>query len=492
MRGRGRALPERSETAWRHIERLLGPAAPPALTVLPVTVSPLVAMPSLLDLPRPAFLDSSRIDPITGRYSYLTADPFLVLRSWGGRLELTTRAGRVVLEADPFDVLRLLLRRYPVAPPPGLPPFVGGAIGYFGYDLGRLLEQLPVRAVDDLALPELDLGFYDWVLAADHVYGRNWLVSTGLPDGGVVAATTRLAAIQDRLAGPCPAPPEPSQPPRCRMRSTISRADYLQAIRRAQDYLADGHIYQVNLSQRLDSPWTGPTWPLYERLRAVSPVSFGAYLDLGGGVTILSASPEQFLQLDGDRVATRPIKGTRPRGVTREQDDALRVALLASEKDRAEHLMIVDLLRNDLGKVCRFGSVEVADLLALEGYRTVWHLASTIRGRLRPGLDAIDLLRAAFPGGSVTGCPKRRAMEIIEELEPMRRGVYCGAIGSASFGGALHTSIAIRTLVVAKGVLHLQVGGAVVVDSEAEAEYAETLAKARAGLLALDAELEER
>jgi para-aminobenzoate synthetase component I len=228
-------------------------------------------------------------------------------------------------------------------------------------------------------------------------------------------------------------------------------------VRRAKEYIAAGDIYQVNLSHRLEDEWRDSAWALYERLREASPVSYGAYLDLGEG-KVLSASPELFLRLDGGRVQTRPIKGTRPRGRTPEEDRMLGAGLLSNEKDRAENLMIVDLLRNDLGKVCRVGSVHVPELFGIEGYSTVWQMVSTVRGELRSGLGAVELLRACFPGGSVTGCPKIRAMEIIEELEPVRRGVYCGSIGYISFGGAMVTSIVIRTLVLQQGKIHLQVG----------------------------------
>ena len=246
----------------------------------------------------------------------------------------------------------------------------------------------------------------------------------------------------------------------------------------------------MNLSHRLEGEWDGAAWPLYERLRTASPVSYGAYLDLGD-VKVLSASPERFLKLDGRWIETRPIKGTRPRGVTSDEDRALGAELLASEKERAENLMIVDLLRNDLGRVCQVGSVRVPELFGRERYANVWQMLSVVTGELRPELDAIDLLRACFPGCSVTGCPKIRAMEIIEELEPVRRGIYCGAIGYLSFTGAMDTSIAIRTLVLSGDRLHLQVGGAVVADSDPAEEYAETLAKGRAGVEALAAELDE-
>ncbi len=404
-----------------------------------------------------------------------------------------------MVEADPFDLLRGLLSWYPSAQSPGLPPFLGGAVGYFGYDLGRLLESLSATNPADETLAELDVGFYDWVLAADHLSGENWLVATGLPAGTEAAARARLAEIEARLDAPARASKEPEgskesgrarDPKPLRFRSNVSKADYLEAVRRAKEYIAAGDIYQVNLSHRLEGEWTDSAWPLYERLREASPVSYGAYLDLGEG-KVLSASPELFLRLDGRRVQTRPIKGTRPRGRTPEEDRMLGAELLSSEKDRAENLMIVDLLRNDLGKVCRVGSVHVPELFGIEGYSTVWQMVSTVRGELRSGLGAVELLRACFPGGSVTGCPKIRAMEIIEELEPVRRGVYCGSIGYISFGGAMVTSIVIRTLVLQQGKIHLQVGGAIVSDSDPEAEYEETLAKSRAALHALGTELEE-
>jgi para-aminobenzoate synthetase component 1 len=395
--------------------------------------------------------------------------------------------------------LRVLLSRYPSAQSPELPPFLGGAAGYFGYDLGRLIEALPTTNPAEEALPELDVGFYDWVLAADHLTGENWLVATGLPAGTGAAARARLAEIEARLNAIAKTSKEPESSKETvrasdlkplRFRSNVSRADYLEAVRRAKEYIAAGDIYQVNLSHRLEGEWRDSAWALYERLREASPVSYGAYLDLGEG-KVLSASPELFLRLDGGRVQTRPIKGTRPRGRTPEEDRMLGAGLLSNEKDRAENLMIVDLLRNDLGKVCRVGSVHVPELFGIEGYSTVWQMVSTVRGELRSGLGAVELLRACFPGGSITGCPKIRAMEIIEELEPVRRGVYCGSIGYISFGGAMVTSIVIRTLVLQQGKIHLQVGGAIVSDSDPEAEYEETLTKSRAALHALGTELEE-
>jgi para-aminobenzoate synthetase component 1 len=462
-------------------------------------MSPYDTVPRLLSLPRVVLLDSSSANGRSGRYSYLSADPFLTVHSRGRRVELGGPDGRTVVDADPFDLLRCLLARYYFVQPPELPPFLGGAVGYFGYDLGRLLESLPATNPADEALPELDVGFYDWVLAADHLSGENWLIATGLPEGTEAAARARLAEIEARLVAPAKSSKEPEGSKEVgrvadlkplRFRSNVSKADYLEAVRRAKEYIAAGDIYQVNLSHRLEGEWRGSAWPLYERLRQASPVSYGAYLDFGES-KVLSASPELFLQLDGWRVQTRPIKGTRPRGRTLEEDRMLGEELLSSEKDRAENLMIVDLLRNDLGKVCRVGSVHVPELFGIEGYSTVWQMVSTVSGELRSGLGAVELLRACFPGGSVTGCPKIRAMEIIEELEPARRGVYCGSIGYLGFGGAMGTSIVIRTLVLQRGKIHLQVGGAIVSDSDPETEYEETLAKSRAALHALGTELEE-
>ena len=479
----------------------LGRSAPngPMLAVGSVAVNPYEAAPRLLGLPRPVLLDSSSANNHSGRYSYLSADPFLVVRSWGRRVELVGPTGRAVLETNPFDLLRRLLSRYTLAQSPELPPFLGGAVGYFGYDLGRLLESLPATNPADEALPELDVGFYDWVLAADNLSGERWLIATGLPAGTGVASRARLAEIEARLDAPAEYSKEPEGSKEAgmapdwkplRFRSNVGRADYLKAVRRAKGYIAAGDIYQVNLSHRLEGWWHGSAWTLYERLRAASPVSYGAYLDLGD-FKVLSASPERFLRFDEGRVETRPIKGTRPRGATADEDRALAAGLLASEKDRAENLMIVDLLRNDIGKVCRVGSVRVPELFGIEGYSNVWQMVSTVRGELRSELGAVDLLRACFPGGSVTGCPKIRAMEIIEELEPVRRGVYCGSIGYLSFTGAMDTSIVIRTLVLRRGKIHLQVGGAVVSDSDPEAEYEETLTKSRAAVRALGAELKE-
>ena len=447
---------------------------------------PAQLMPAFLGMPFPVLLDGAMPGAPGSRFSYLSADPFLVVRSRGSRVSLLRNGVLEETEGDPWAFMKASLNDYRVERRPGLPPFQGGVIGYWGYDLGRHLERLPSLADDDLGLPELYLGFYDWVLAHDGDTGVSYLISTGLPDGSERRAEEREAEIMDRLASaPSAEPADVAAYCPADLRSNFSRESYMAAVERVKDYLTAGDAYQVNLSQRFQSPYAGDPWPLYLRLREANPAPFAAYLGFPE-MQVLSASPEEFLGLDGGRVRVRPIKGTRPVGATDCETAALAAELLASEKERAENVMIVDLIRNDIGRVCRIGSVEVPSLFAVEQHPTVLHLVSTITGELREGADAIDLLQACFPGGSVTGAPKVRAMEIIEELEPVRRGVYCGAIGYVSFSGDMGTSIAIRTLVLAGGQAYLQAGGGIVADSEPEAEYEETLHKARGLRMALE------
>ena len=435
--------------------------------------------------PYPILFDSAMPHPQLGRYSYLTADPFLILRCRGRRIYLERDGQSEESEGDPLVVLLDLLRRFATPSVPGLPPFQGGAAGYMGYDLGRLMERLPVLAADDLELPDVCLAFYDWVLARDSLEGRSWLIATGLPGGTANEADRRLQWVRERLAEPITTNQEPEAgfegPP---LSSTFTKEGYLAAVQRIKEYLSAGEIYQANLSQRFMLPFTRDPWPIYLRLRDVNPAPFAAYLEFPE-VTVLSASPERFLRVEGRQVETRPIKGTRPRGGTSDEDAALARELLASEKDRAENIMIVDVVRNDLGRVCRIGSINVPSLLAVEQHPTVHHLVSTITGELPEGVHAVDLLRACFPGGSVTGAPKIRAMEVIEELEPTRRGIYCGAIGYLGFNGTMNTSIAIRTMVITKRALTFSVGGGIVMDSDPDAEYQETLHKARGLMWAL-------
>lgn len=443
---------------------------------------------AFLDAPYPLLLDSGGGAPALARYSYLTADPFVVLQADAGGVWVSEGQARTRHHGDPFRLLAEMLAPYHLATDEALPPFQGGAAGYWSYELGRVVERLPGRAVEDLPLPRLCIGLYDWVLAYDHRQRRCWLISTGWPSGTERAARRRLRWAEERLARTTALEQQPDEEIAASVQgATFSRAEYEAAARRVLTYIAAGDVYQVNLSQRLCASLPCPPWPLYRRLQRVSAAPFGAFLQLPDGAAVLCASPERFVRLQGQRVETRPIKGTRPRGATPAEDAALRAELAASEKERAENLMIVDLLRNDLGRVCRPGSIRVPDLFAIEAHPTVWQKVSTVIGILESGAGALDLLRACFPGGSVTGAPKVRAMEIIDELEPVARGVYCGAIGYVAFNGAMDTNIPIRTIVTAREVAYFSAGGGIVADSDPSAEYAETLHKARGALLALGA-----
>lgn len=424
-------------------------------------------------LPHLLFLDSSSSDggPLS-RYSFLAADPVTVVHA-------------------PREA-RELLRRHHRAPLAGLPPFQGGVAGYLGYDWGAALERVARPPADGAtpSMPDVQLALYDWVIAWDHLEEKAWLISTGIGDAGRSRSDERAAAratwVRQRLAAAPPAIHDAPAPAPTPPQSNFTRAEYEAAVARIRDYIERGDVYQVNLAQRFRAPFAGSALALYRRLRVRNPAPFACYLEIGRAA-IAGISPERFLRLDAaTRVAeARPIKGTRPRGATAQKDSALARELLASEKDRAENVMIVDLLRNDLGKVCRPGSVTVPKLFALETHPTVHHLVSTVTGVLRDDADGFDLLRAAFPGGSVTGAPKIRAMEIIAELEPAPRGVYCGAIGYISVSGAMDFNIPIRTIVLQNGAATFHAGAGIVWDSEPAAEYRETLAKARTLIEAL-------
>ncbi len=456
------------------------------------SITPFAACASFMGASHPVLLDSGMAHEGIGRYSYLAADPSVVLRSKGRAVGISEASGgrwrTHTIQGDPFLVLRHLLARRAVDPLPDLPPFQGGAIGYFAYELGHHLERLPHRAKDDLGLPEMYLGFYDWVLAHDHQAGRSFLMAR--QGEGERPEHARVACLRERLLAAS-----------CRsgdgttdrgsdvegtglLRGNSSRAQYLAVVARVKEHIAAGDIYQACMSQRFEAEWRAGGWPLYQRLRQVNPAPFGAYLGFEG-MQVVSASPEQFLKLEGRQVETRPMKGTRPRGLTPMEDARLEAELAESEKDRAENVMITDLLRNDIGRVCRTGSVHVPELWTVEKYPTVWQMVSTVRGELAEGRDGIDLLRACFPGGSITGAPKIRAMEILDDLEPTQRSVYCGAIGYLGDNGNMNTSVAIRTLIARGDRVYFQVGGGIVADSDPEAEYQETLDKARASVMAL-------
>ncbi len=436
------------------------------------------------------FLDSGMDPGKLGRYSFIGSNPFLVLRSRGDEIVLIRDGQEEVRKGNPFDILGELLEKYTLDSDAYPVPFVGGVVGYFSYDLCHFIERLPTTAVDDLILPECYLGFYDAVVAFDHLEGKTLIISTGFPEleegKRLSRARARLMEIRSRVVlSPPPRLYEEFMPPeKVVLKSNFSHDAYLKAVETAREYICAGDIFQVNLSQRLETEIGIPAYELYKRLRKINPAPFANYFGFDG-VSVVGASPERFLKLTGDRVETRPIKGTKPRGKTPEEDQDLAQSLLASVKDRAENVMIVDLERNDIGRVCRYGSVDVTELAILETYPTVYHLTSTVVGQLNEGKDRIDLLKATFPGGSITGAPKVRSMEIIDELEPTRRSVYTGSLGYLGFNGDIDLDIVIRTILVKDNRVYFQVGGAITYDSDPEAEYIETLDKGKALILAL-------
>jgi para-aminobenzoate synthetase component 1 len=455
---------------------------------------PVQAFESLKDRPYSFFLDSGMDPERLGRYSIMGSDPFLVFKSKGDSVSVWQKGAWSEFRANPFNTLKDLYGRYQIPVHPAV-PVAAGAFGYLAYDLGWQLEKLPHQAEDDLDTPDCYLGFYDRLVVFDHLAGRVYLTSTGLPECGGDAETKagqRLGELEALLSQALKEPPV-SMPARgagtesseeFRITGHFDRASYRRAVQRCKDYIAAGDIFEVNLTQRFACPISTTPWQLYCRLRRINPAPFAAYLNYPE-LTVASASPERFLQVRGGQVETRPIKGTRRRGRDPLEDASLRQDLVSSEKDRAELVMIIDLERNDIGRVCSFGSVHVPELICLEEYPTVWHLVSTVRGTLEAGKDVGDLLKASFPGGSITGAPKIRAMEIIEELEPVKRGVYTGSIGYLGFDGRSDLNIVIRTFVIKDQVAYFHAGGAIVSDSDPDDEYWETIYKARALMQAL-------
>jgi para-aminobenzoate synthetase component 1 len=425
------------------------------------------------DLPWPVFIDSARPMVAQGRYDIITAAPYQTLIAEGGTTRIQRAGSLSESREDPFELLRRSLAGEVISDGLEL-PFRGGAIGYFGYDLARRIEQLPRLALADDGMPEMAVGIYDWAYVADHVERCAWLVGQGRDS----ATTTRWEGLLRRFTRP-EVPQTQSFHLRTPVCANLSRSEYQNRFERIQSYILEGDCYQVNFAQSFEAEVEGDPWAAYRRLRRINPAPFSAYLETPHG-SVLCSSPERFLRLQKRWVQTRPIKGTARRRDDPAADRRMAEGLAASDKDRAENLMIVDLLRNDLGKVCRTGSVEVTGLFEIESFARVHHLVSTIEGILAAGEDALSLLRACFPGGSITGAPKLRAMQIIEELEGRRRGVYCGAVGYIGFEGGMDTNIAIRTLVVRQNRLRFWSGGGIVYDSRVDAEYQESLDKAAA------------
>ena len=431
--------------------------------------------------PLTLLLDSAAAGPDPrARYSYLAFDP---------AARVTIPAGpRAPETPGPFAQVARLLRGWRQTPHPDLPPFQGGAAGLFGYELGGDLERLPPSPAAGARHPDLAIGIYDLVVAYDHAQERAWVISTGYPETGPDARARRAEArLETALAMLDTARDDsaPATPPALSWTSDTDRDTYMDKVRQAVDAIYAGEIFQVNLSREVVSPRPAllDRFELYREMRARTRAPFSAYFALPDDAAVCSFSPERFLQVAADgRIETRPIKGTRPRGATPAADAGLAADLQEATKDRAENLMIVDLLRNDLARSSRIGTVRVPQLCGLESFDAVHHLVSVVTAELAPGRDALDLLAAAFPGGSITGAPKIRAMEIIHALEGRRRGPYCGTIAWLGFDGAMDSSILIRTMAVDRWSVRYGVGGGVVADSDPEAEWRETEVKAAAFL----------
>lgn len=425
------------------------------------------------------FLDSGYPYIDSGRYDILSCRPYATLQTHGRQTCVNAASVNMEYSAvDPF----LLLKQFLGAKKEnrtGL-PFCGGALGYFAYDLGRRIEDLPEIAVDDIPIPDMAVGLYDWAVVVDHHQRRSWLAGY-CNDNHTQEIWQELLQLFQTPSTRFPV----NFAPRSQIVSNLDKTAYAAAFERIKRYIVEGDCYQVNLAQRFTIEVGGSPWDAYLRLRSVNPAPFSGFFNLPDAA-VLSSSPERFLKVSNGLVETKPIKGTRRRSAFAYEDRALAVDLLESQKDRAENLMIVDLLRNDLSKNCAIGTVSVPKLFALESYATVHHLVSTITGQLRPDRHVLDLLRGCFPGGSITGAPKLRAMEIIEELEPHRRKVYCGSMGYVGFDGNMDCNIAIRTLLFHAERMYCWAGGGIVSDSVMEAEYQECFDKAAAMLYLLE------
>jgi len=428
------------------------------------------------------FLDSALESGGLGRYSFIGFDPFLTFRAVDGLISLRRSAGEEIFRGDVLLELKKLLAKYRCAPTAEI-PFPGGAVGFFSYEFGAGLERIKSSADDEFGVPSIELDFYDGVIMFDHVARRTFLVANPIDKYAAVTIFRRLEQVVAQCAIHTFAKP-PAKMVTRGVSAAVTKADYLQAIARIKDYIAAGDVYQVNLTQRFEAPLAVHPYALYLKLRQRSPAPFSCYLNLDS-LQVVSSSPERFLRISDGHIETRPIKGTRPRGKNPVEDERLRVELATSEKDRAELLMIVDLERNDLGRVCEPGTIGVEELFRVETHPTVHHLVANVSGKLRAGCDVVDCIRATLPGGSITGAPKIRAMQIIDELEKTRRGVYTGAVGYIGFDGGCDLNIAIRTIICAHGRAYYHVGGGIVWDSEPEAEYQETLDKGAAMRAAL-------
>ena len=425
------------------------------------------------------------------RYTFLGVDPAEVFRSHGRSCKIEIGSRIETIDANPIELLRSRVSRYRPVRLAGLPPLVGGAIGYFAYDMVRLVERIPGSNADELKLDDSVLMFFHGLVAFDHVQHRVWIVRNVFTEGSgslrakYDAAVGEIARVRRKLEQPLPRLPKTKNRAALRITSNFTKSRYMAAVRKAKEYIRAGDIFQVVPSQRFSARTPADPFEIYRALRVVNPSPYLYFLRLGD-ISVVGSSPEMLVKVQGRDASYRPIAGTLPRGRDEKEDKALEKKLLADPKERAEHIMLVDLGRNDLGRVCEYGTVKVEKLMFVERYSHVMHLVSSLRGRLRKDVDCLDALMACFPAGTLSGAPKVRAMEIIDELEPSRRGIYAGAILYLDFSGNLDSCIALRTLVAKEGSVHIQAGGGVVADSVPAKEYQETLNKARALVIAVE------
>ena len=419
------------------------------------------------------FLDSCYPYIDLGRYDVIAARPYITLKTFADETEIVYASGkREQSSEDPFSIVKSLLGENETKL--STVPFAGGALGYFAYDLGRGIEQIPEISEHDIAMPDMAIGIYDWAVVTDHQQRRTWLTGYGKDERTFAEWHDLQELLQTKAESSSQEFAVLSE-----LHSNMDEEFYARAFNKIKHYIREGDCYQVNLAQRFSIDVAGDPWAAYSRLRKLNPAPYSSFFKIPEGA-VLSTSPERFLKVDNGLVETKPIKGTRRRSTDVYEDRALSEDLLESKKDRAENLMIVDLLRNDIGKSCRPGSVSVPKLFALESFARVHHLVSTVIGQLADKYHALDLLRGCFPGGSITGAPKLRAMEIIEALEPHRRSIYCGSMAYIGFDGNMDSNITIRTLVHHKDKMYCWAGGGIVMDSRLDAEYQECFDKADA------------
>ncbi len=432
------------------------------------------------------------------RYSICGKEPFLILSVKNGKIEIERDGKRSIISSNhPLRILKRLIKRYRIDPQPELPPFIGGAVGLISYDFVHYFERLPKTTIDDLNIPDAHFLFVDTVIVIDHGLGHTYLISSpgaseiisghGDNEWGIYydIACEKINMLYKRTLTP-PVKQTEGQTQKIQIRHEMNKKTYMDMVKKAKEYIKAGDIFQANLSQRV-SAHIGEIdpWKIYNILSRINPSPFAAYMDMGN-YHIVSSSPERLVRVNSNTVETRPIAGTRPRGINAETDRSMRAELLLDEKERAEHIMLIDLERNDLGKVSDYGSVVVDEFMTTEDYSHVIHIVSNIKGRIVKDKDCFDVIRAVFPGGTITGVPKVRCMEIIDELEPLTRGPYTGSLGYISFTGAMDLNIIIRTFLIKDSMAYVQAGAGIVADSDPEREYHETLKKAEALIKTLE------